>query len=86
MEHNRDKYPEVWARMEAFRKIEAEILSEREPLLAEMREIELKREKLKAKKDALNEQAMARIDELAEARREISRCARYMDSPQNNRG
>ena len=77
-QHNRDKYPEIWAAFERAKTRKAELMAERQPYTDKMTEIHRKREELQSELDSLAGLAYKDIEELREVSKEISRLARAM--------
>ena len=77
-QHNRDKYPEIWAAFERAKTRKAQLMAERQPYVAKMNEIHNQRELLQAELDSLAGFAYKDIEELREVSKEISKLARAM--------
>ena len=73
--HNRDKYPAIWAEMEAANASLAPLLDKRKKHTDAINDVQVKIDKLKAEKDDLNDKAMADVAEIAELRQAVARCA-----------
>jgi len=79
-QHNKDKYPEIWAAFERAKAKKAALMEERKPFLDKMNELHRQKGLLQVELDSLAAFAYKDVEELREVSSEISRLARAMGS------
>lgn len=77
-QHNRDKYPEIWAEFQRKVARKEALMAKRRPFLDQMDDKFRQIEAIRAEIEVISAKAYEDIDELREVSREISRFARAM--------
>ena len=76
--HNKDKFPEIWAALEAARATETKLMAKRKGFTDKIKALQPEIQVLQDKKSALNTQAMEDIAQIREVRGNIARMAQAM--------